>query len=72
MRKVAGKTDFVTAFEQVVLPKFCTVIITAKNGEVAPEMVNLSMQIVLNILVGSTSRSITKMVTAFLKWKNVL
>jgi hypothetical protein len=60
------------AFERVVLPKFCTVIITAKNGEVAPEMVNLSMLVVLNILVGSTSRSITKMVNAFLKWKNVL
>ncbi len=39
------------AFEQIVLPKFCTVIITAKNGEVAPVMVNLSMLIVLNILV---------------------
>jgi hypothetical protein len=60
------------AFEQIVLPKFCTVIITAKNGEVAPEMVNLSMLIVLNILVGSSSKSITEMVIAFLKWKNVL
>jgi hypothetical protein len=59
-------------FERIVLPKFCTVMITAKNGEVAPEMVNLSMLIVLNILVGSTSRSITKMVISFLKWKNVL
>jgi len=60
------------AFERVVLPKFCTIIITAKNGEVAPEMVNMSMLIVLNVLVGRTSRSITKMVIAFLKWKNVL
>ncbi len=60
------------AFQRVVLPKFCTVIITAKNGEVAPEIVNLSMLIVLNILVRSTSRSITKMVIAFLKWKNFL
>jgi hypothetical protein len=60
------------AFERVALPKFCTVIITAKNGEVAPEMVNLSMLIVLNILLGSTSRSITKIVISFLKWKNFL
>ncbi len=60
------------AFERILLPKFYTVIITAKNGEVAPEMVNLSMLIVLNILVGSKSKSMTKMVIAFLKWKNVL